>query len=302
MSLINDALKQARASTPPPPPGAPQFPMHTPLTPPPVPGMAAPPPAPAAGPAPLPQIQTASAASFQPAAASSAARNEGSPRGLVPVLVTALVLLGLLIAGATVLGFLWFMRNKTSPPVAAVPAPVAAATTATATPTPSAAAAALLPPGVKAPAANPQTAYGRDYKRAVDTALMVAAQHKEVALATEPAAPVMEANPARVKHSTTTATTTVADAKPPAGSPPPHTAATAKSKEPAKPAIKFNPDTYKLTGIMTAGGSRIALINGRIMRKGDHLGDAEVTEIEATRVLLRFGDSEFDLILPGSNP
>lgn len=55
----------------------------------------------------------------------------------------------------------------------------------------------------------------------------------------------------------------------------------------------------RLTAIVYRPGSAAALINGRVMKEGDRLGNSQVIHIEAKRVVMRNEDGIFSLTLGG---
>lgn len=55
-----------------------------------------------------------------------------------------------------------------------------------------------------------------------------------------------------------------------------------------------------LMAIVYRPGNAAALINGRVMKKGDRLGDNEVVHIEAKRVVMRNADGIFSLTMSGA--
>jgi hypothetical protein len=55
-----------------------------------------------------------------------------------------------------------------------------------------------------------------------------------------------------------------------------------------------------LVAIVYRPGSAAALINGRVMKKGDRIGDNEVVHIEAKRVVMRNADGIFSLTMGGA--
>lgn len=66
-----------------------------------------------------------------------------------------------------------------------------------------------------------------------------------------------------------------------------------------KPVHDVAVDELLLTGIVYREDDRAALINGRMIRKGDKIGTNEVVEIEPERVILRNENGIFELSLKG---
>lgn len=56
-----------------------------------------------------------------------------------------------------------------------------------------------------------------------------------------------------------------------------------------------------LMAIVYRPGNAAALINGRVMKKGDRLGDNEVVHVEAKRVVMRNADGIFSLTMSGAS-
>lgn len=56
----------------------------------------------------------------------------------------------------------------------------------------------------------------------------------------------------------------------------------------------------RLMAIVYRPGNAAALINGRIVKEGDRIGDNQVVHIEATRVVMRNEDGIFSLTMGGA--
>lgn len=56
-----------------------------------------------------------------------------------------------------------------------------------------------------------------------------------------------------------------------------------------------------LMAIVYRPGSAAALVNGRVIKKGDRIGDNEVVHIEAKRVVMRNADGIFSLTMSGAS-
>ena len=61
-------------------------------------------------------------------------------------------------------------------------------------------------------------------------------------------------------------------------------------------AYKESPPSFTLNGVFFSGAEGYALINNRIVKKGDKVGEYEVFEISKDRVLLKKGNQSFYLV------
>jgi len=54
---------------------------------------------------------------------------------------------------------------------------------------------------------------------------------------------------------------------------------------------------FRLTGVMLGGNQAVAIVNGTMVRVGQHVDGAEVLAVESTAVRLRKDGSDFELLL-----
>lgn len=57
----------------------------------------------------------------------------------------------------------------------------------------------------------------------------------------------------------------------------------------------------RLMAIVYRPGNAAALINGRIVKEGDRIGESQVVHVEAKRVVMRNSDGIFSLTMSGAN-
>lgn len=58
-------------------------------------------------------------------------------------------------------------------------------------------------------------------------------------------------------------------------------------------------DDIKLEGIAFAGGKRIALLNGEVLKEGDRVGDVEMKAVANKFVTISISGKSYDIYLPG---
>ena len=64
--------------------------------------------------------------------------------------------------------------------------------------------------------------------------------------------------------------------------------------KPSKAKVKVKPPLkIKVTGILRTGEEFFAIINDKVMKKGQNLGEIKIKEIKKDRVIVEYGEREF---------
>ncbi len=72
-------------------------------------------------------------------------------------------------------------------------------------------------------------------------------------------------------------------------------------KQPGFAKVKKPDEAFSLGGIVYSKDGQMAIVNGKMVRTGDQVGDRQVSEIGDNYVLLKKGASEVELSLPPLN-